>query len=168
MRTEEYEFPATATPLDTYIEHCVHSRPAHQFLSRHLGELGDDFSSIVRWRDADELEHFTWCYIQRIDANFILRVTHFDDETEVALTTAEALYHEPTDAILERALDVLDDLTGVPAQAQRDLVSFIKETCDEQLFEVTIAELATVTIEELQAKNVMIHELRAYCNALGA
>lgn len=168
MSTEQYEFPATASPLDSYVEHCAHSRPAYQFLSRHLGELGDDFSCIVRWKDADEMEHFAWCYLQRIDSSFILRVTHFDAGIEVALTTAEALYHEPTDAILERALDVLDDLSGVPAQAQRDLVSFIKDTCDAQLIEVTIAELADFTIEELQEKNVKIHELRSYCSALGA
>lgn len=168
MRIEHHTFPATSSPLDSYLENCAHSRPAYQFLLHHMGELGDEFSCVLLWQTADDEKRYAWCYLQRVHSDYIVRVVHLDGEPEVALKAPVALYNDPTDEVLNRALDVLDDMNAVPPQARLDLVRYVKAACDEQLLEVTIAELTAVRFDELQVKKAMLHELQAYCNALGA
>ena len=168
MRTEHFEFPATADPLDSYLTHCTHSRPAYHFLLHHLSNLGDEYSCILAWHTSEEEKCYAWGYIQRIHSAFHLRIVHLAGGQEVVLIAAEELYNKPTEETLERALDALDDVSAFPPQSRRDVVRFVKDSCDAQLFEMAIAELADSDISRIQAKSEMLHELRAYCSALGA
>jgi hypothetical protein len=168
MTTEFHEFPATSTPLDTWMSHCKHSRAAFRFLSKHLAELSDELSCIVLWSTAEDEKRYSWCHLQRIHDVFRLRVVHLEGEPEAAVMAPELLYADPSAVALDRVLNVLDDMSAVPAQARLDLVRFIKEGCEAQLMEVTIAEMTGADVSSFQPKNFMLHELRAYCNALGA
>ncbi len=167
MRRETYTFPVKGDPLDSYVEHCEHSRAAYKYLQEHQFSLADEHSAVQVWHDEDDGKHFAWCYCQLVGKERVLRVYHLDGPAGQTLGTPQALFQDPQEALLEVALDTLDAF-AFPPQSIRDVLGFIKQECLGQLLEITIASLEDMSVSDLQERHEAITELLAYCNAMGA
>lgn len=167
MKREVYTFPSAGAPLDSWLEHCEHSRAVYRYLTDHQHELLEEHSAVQLWHTADDERRFSWCACQLVGSEYVLRVHHLDGPAGQAMDAPRALFEEPQEALLEAVLDTLD-APPFPPQALHDVARFIKGQCLDQLFELTIASLEDVAISELEERHTAITELMAYCNALGA
>jgi hypothetical protein len=166
MYKEEHVFPATGDLLSSYISNCKYSRAAWKFLSKHSCELDDEFSCVQLFSDSEEVRHYAWCFIQRIESRYWLRVIHLDGDARSLLEAPDMLCRNADDSILHSALNVLNDENMLPPQTARDVIHYVKEHCRSQLLELSYAESGDDDSKRRE-QQYLIRELMFRCNALG-
>ncbi|MDN7945962.1 hypothetical protein QZM79_18295 [Burkholderia multivorans] len=167
MRKEEYTFPATSDVLSSYRDSCTFSQVAFKFLSENLPELANDYSCVQVFVDSDEMVRYAWCFIQRIASVYWLRIIHLEDSAYELFKSVNVLCGCADSRSLDCALDVLDSKDVLPPQASRDVIRYVKDKCYARLLELSCLDV-DIGNEEFREHQYLIHELMAYCRALGA